>query len=265
MGIQDVLTIDFAGKIAVITGGASGIGLATAEVFRRCGGRVVVVDRAPDGSPAGEPFEHRIADVGDSRSVAAAVADIESEIGPIDILVNSAGVLQRTLPPEQENEKEWDQIVSTNLKGTYLCCREVGMRMAGRGSGSIVNVASVAGLCASPLHAYGPSKAAVISLTEGMAAEWGRSGVRVNAVAPGFTKTPPLALAFAAKFADETTVSEASALGRLVLASEVANAIAFLACDLAAAVTGVTLPVDCGYLVAGSWAAFGGLRPARPR
>lgn len=265
--MQGVLTIDLSGKIAAITGGASGIGLATADVFRRCGGRVVIVDRAPvaDCSAASEPFDQRFADVSDSRSVAAAFDAIESEIGPIDILVNSAGVLQRTLPPEQANEKEWDNIISTNLKGTYLCCQQVGMRMAGRGSGSIVNVASVTGLCANPLHAYGPSKAAVVRLTEGLAAEWGRSGVRVNAVAPGFTMTPPFAMALAVKYVDETTVSEASALGRLVQASEVANAIAFLACDLAAAVTGVTLPVDCGYLVAGSWAAFGGLRSARSR
>jgi len=85
-------------------------------------------------------------------------------------------------------------------------------------------------------------------------------GVRVNAVAPGFTRTPALALGAAAKYVDETVLAEASGLGRLVRSDEVANAIAFLACDLAAAITGVTLPVDCGYLVAGSWAVYGGLR-----
>jgi NAD(P)-dependent dehydrogenase (short-subunit alcohol dehydrogenase family) len=257
-----VLMIDLSGKIAAITGGASGIGLATADLFQQCGCRVVIIDRAKTDvkSLRSGQVEERNADVCDAAAVAAAVNAIEADVGPIDILVNSAGILERPLAPAEAKDKEWDRVVSTNLKGTYLCCRQVGLRMAARGCGAIVNVSSVAGLRSSPLHAYGPSKAAVINLTEGLAAEWGRMGVRVNAVAPGFTRTPALALAAAAKYADETLLAEASGVGRLVRPGEVANAIAFLACDLAAAITGVTLPVDCGYLVAGSWAAYGGLR-----
>jgi NAD(P)-dependent dehydrogenase (short-subunit alcohol dehydrogenase family) len=135
--------------------------------------------------------------------------------------------------------------------------------MAKRGSGAIVNVASILGVSSSPLHAYGPTKAAVISLTANLAAEWGRSGVRVNAVAPGFTTTPALSLAVGLQYVDAARLSEASALGRMVTADEVAASIAFLASDLASAITGATLTVDCGALAAGSWASYGGLHASR--
>src|ERR1700758_3125375 len=133
-----MLTIDLSGKIAAITGGASGIGLATADVFQQCGCRVVIIDRATTDvkSLRSGHVEERNADVCD----AAAVTAIERDVGPIDILVNSAGILERPLPPAEAKEKEWNRVVSTNLKGTYLCCRQVGLRMAARGCGAIVNV-----------------------------------------------------------------------------------------------------------------------------
>jgi NAD(P)-dependent dehydrogenase (short-subunit alcohol dehydrogenase family) len=251
-----VFSIDFTSRIVVVTGGASGIGLATAKLFRECGARVVALDRA-NLSQQITDIEYRYADVTDRASTEAALESIETDLGAIDVLVNSAGILERALPLGQASDKEWDRVISTNLRGTYLCCRYVGLRMAERGTGAIVNVTSVMGLRASPLRAYGPSKAAVINLTEGLAAEWGSAGVRVNAIAPGFTETPAVGLAAAAGLMSVERLARTSAARRLVAAHEVANAIAFLASDLASAITGVTLPVDCGYLVAGAWDPYG--------
>ncbi|MPZ54906.1 MAG: SDR family oxidoreductase [Rhizobiales bacterium] len=257
-----MLTIHFDGKLAAVTGGASGIGRATADVLAECGARVAILDHDTNAIAATPALgaSHHAMDVTDGAAIEAAIEALETACGGIDILVNAAGVLQPPRPPEALTEKEWDRTVTTNLKGTYLCCAKVGSRMAARGHGSIVNVASIAGLCSGPLHAYGPAKAGIINLTEGLAAEWGRRGVRVNAVAPGFTETPPLRLAFAVKHLNEDTLREATALGAILQPQDVAAAIAFLSSDLASMITGVTLPVDAGYLVAGSWAGYGGTR-----
>lgn len=192
----ELVPIDLTGKIAVVTGGASGIGLAAAQLMRACGARVAVLDRATL-DPSQQGLEYQPVDVTDRASIETAFAQVEDDLGAVDVLVNSAGVLERPLPVAQARDKEWDKVISTNLRGTYLCCRHAGLRMAERGHGAIVNVSSVTGLRASPLRAYGPSKAAVINLTEGLAAEWARNGVRVNAVAPGFTRTPATDIAFA--------------------------------------------------------------------
>lgn len=253
-----VLGIDLSGKLAVVTGAASGIGEAVADAFEACGARLVALDRVyPDEPSRQGRREQRYLDVCDAKLVAAVFDGIEAELGAIDLLVNSAGILQRPIGMERASDREWDRVIATNLRGTYQCCRQAGNRMAERRRGAIVNVASVTGLRSSPLHAYGPSKAAIINLTEGLAAEWGRRGVRVNAVAPGFTWTPAIAEATDARYVSREQMSQASAAGRLVHAAEVAQAIAFLASDLASAITGVTLPVDCGYLVASPWTPYG--------
>ena len=159
--------------------------------------------------------------------------------------------------------KIWDRVVEIDLRGTYVTCAAFGKRMAARGGGSIVTIASITGMRATPLHAYGPAKAAVISLTAGLAAEWGRSGVRVNAVSPGYTLTPPLQWAIDNGKRDLQSLEENSALGRLVDPSEVAKAVAFLASDEASAITGINLPVDAGWLTAGPHHTYGGIPGAR--
>jgi len=131
-------------------------------------------------------------DVTEKAPVEALIARTEEEQGPIAVLVNSAGVLQRTLAPADLTMKDWDLVARIDLRGTYVCCRAVGSRMATRCRGSIINIASVAGMRSGPLHSYGPAKAGVISLTECLAAEWGPVQVRVNAVSPGFTRTAAL-------------------------------------------------------------------------
>lgn len=255
--------MNFGGSIAVVTGGASGIGVACARTFAAHGARVVVADRNLAGAQALADEIHAAAvamDVGDDAAVETAAAEIEERIGPVSVLVNSAGVLQRTLPPDQLTLKEWDFVARIDLRGTYVCCAAFGKRMAARGRGAIVNIASVAGMRSGPLHSYGPAKAGVIHLTECLAAEWGHKGVRVNTVSPGFTQTPALDRGVETRTLDRDAMSRASALGRLVRAEEIAAAVAFLASDLASAITGVNLPVDAGYLVATPWASYGGLR-----
>lgn len=257
------LSIDLSGKCALVTGGASGIGLACARLLARAGARIVVADK--DGEAAaraaatlgGVDVEM---DIGDEASVDSAAVALSGKVGDIDLLVNSAGVLQRTLPPDRLGMREWDFVARIDLRGTYLCCARFGSQMAQRGRGAIVNIASVAGMRSGPLHSYGPAKAGVISLTECLAAEWGPKGVRVNCVSPGFTQTPALDRGFETRTLDESTLRQSAALGRLVDADEIARAVVFLASDWASAITGVNLAVDAGYLVAGSWASYGGLR-----
>jgi NAD(P)-dependent dehydrogenase (short-subunit alcohol dehydrogenase family) len=254
--------MSFSGRVAVVTGGASGIGAACARLLAEQGARVVIADRKPAAGPGGQAVA---LDVADENSVAAAAEEIESRIGPVAVLVNGAGVLQRTLPPEQLSLAEWDFVARVDLRGTYLCCAAFGARMAARGAGAIVNISSVAGMRSGPLHSYGPAKAGVIHLTECLAAEWGSKGVRVNTVSPGFTQTPALDKAKAAGTLDDATMAASTALGRLICAEEIAAAVVFLASDAASAITGANLPVDAGYLVATPWASYGGLRRREER
>jgi len=256
------MQLDFSGQVAVVTGGASGIGQACVQVLAAARARVVVADRNLAAAQAVAAAAGGIAvalDVGDDASVDAAVAAVEAQCGGPHVLVNSAGVLQRTLPPEELTLREWDFVARVDLRGTYLCCARFGAAMARRGGGAIVNIASVAGMGSGPLHSYGPAKAGVINLTECLAAEWGPKGVRVNAVSPGFTHTPALDKGMATR---TLAMADNSALGRLIQPREIAHAVAFLASAQASAITGVNLPVDAGYLVATPWASYGGLRRA---
>jgi NAD(P)-dependent dehydrogenase (short-subunit alcohol dehydrogenase family) len=257
------LEIELDGRCAVVTGGASGIGLACARMLAQAGARVVIADRDVVAAQraaqelGGTAVEM---DVGDEGSVESAAGHIHASVGEVDVLVNCAGVLQRTLPPEELSLKEWDRVARIDLRGTYLCCRQFGSAMARRERGAIVNIASVAGMTSGPLHSYAPAKAGVLNLTECLAGEWGPRGVRVNSVSPGFTLTPALEKGLASHTLEAPELAGNTALGRLVRAEDVAKAVLFLASDWAAAVTGVNLPVDAGFLVAGSWASYGGLR-----
>lgn len=252
--------------VAVVTGGASGIGAACCRVLAARGAEVVVLDRAEGPAKIvaaevkGVPW---VGDVGDERALDAAAAAIERAVGPVEVLVNSAGVIQVPLPPETLPMAAWDDVVKIDQRGTYVASLAFGRRMAARGSGAIVNIASIAGMRSMPLHAYAPAKAAVISMTECLAAEWGRSGVRVNAVSPGYTRTPALQAAIDKGERDVSNLEQNSALGRMVEPDDIARAVAFLASREAGAITGANLPVDCGWLVAPSWHTYGGVRPPR--
>ena len=188
---------------------------------------------------------------------------LKPELGPIRILIASAGIAQQARPPEGMKQSTWDKIVSVDLRGAWLTCTAFGQRMATSGGGSIVNIASVAGCIGTPLHAYGPAKAGVIAMTANLAVEWGRSGVRVNAVSPSHTLTPFVKDAIESGRRDLAELTDNTALGRIITPEEVAAAAVFLASQEASAITGVNLPVDAGWLTVGGWHSYGGVRPAR--
>lgn len=248
---------------AVVTGGASGIGEACCRELSSAGAEVLVLDRDLDRAAVvakeirGQAFS---CDVGDELNMKSCATRIEAEIGPVDILINSAGIFQDPQRPSELSMAKYDDVVRIDQRGTYVACVAFGMFMVARRNGSIVNIASVTGMRSVPLHAYAPAKAAVISMTECLAAEWGPAQVRVNAVCPGYTRTPALRAAIERGQRDPSMMTSNAAFGRLVEPEEVARAVAFLASPMASAITGVSLPVDCGWLVAPAWRTYGGLR-----
>ena len=254
------------GRVALITGGASGIGLATAGVLVARGWRVVIGDRdaarcdaaAATIGASSVPF-----DVVDETATKAAIDDIEARLGPVEALMANAGLIQGGGRPEDLGLAEFDRIIAVNVRGVYVSCLEAGQRMALRGRGGIVITGSVTAWRTAPLHAYAPSKAAVVHMAACLAAEWGRSGVRVNAVSPGYVATPPLQAAIDSGKRDPHLLTEGAALGRLVEADEIGRGVAFLLSDDAAAITGINLPIDAGWLAGANMSTYGGMRGAR--
>jgi NAD(P)-dependent dehydrogenase (short-subunit alcohol dehydrogenase family) len=243
-------------KVALVTGAASGIGAACARRFAEEGAAVASFDLA---APSGEAWEateeHAPAthvetgDVRDEGRVAAVVAAVLERLSRIDVLVNAAGVAGGG-PVHLIDLAEWDRVMDVNLRGTLLFSRHVIPAMLEQGAGSIVNLASVEGIEGfEGGSAYNASKGAVMILTRNMAIDYGRRGIRVNALCPGFIETPMLAglLSNEALAGVADAIREAHQLGRFGRPEEVANAALFLASDEASFVTGAALTVDGGY------------------
>jgi len=249
--------------VAVVTGGASGIGAACCRMLAARGAKVAVLDRDAAGATAvareigGRAFA---ADVTDEAQLTRVAAEVEAALGAVEILVNSAGIIQVPARPTELAMDVYDWVVDVDQRGTYLASVVFARHMLTRRRGSIINIASIAGMRALPLHAYAPAKAAVISMTACLAAEWGTAGLRVNAVSPGYTRTPALQGAIDKGERDVSLLENNAALGRLVEPDEIAKAVAFLASGEASAITGINLPVDCGWLAASTWATYGGVR-----
>lgn len=250
-------------RIAVITGGASGIGASCAKMLAGEGYRVVVADL---NHALATELAQKIGgvayalDVSDEAGVRRLADTVEQEVGPVYALINSAGITQMPLPPHQFEMAQWDKVQSIDFRGTYISCLAFSQAMLRRKQGAIVNISSVAGSRSMPLHSYAPAKAAVISMTQCLAAEWGPAGVRVNSVAPGYTLTPMLEEAINRGEREVSGALQNTPLGRLVLPEQVADAVSFLVSDRAGAITGVDLPVDGGWLVGCTWDMYGGLR-----
>lgn len=230
-------------SVVVVTGGMQGIGAAIVGAFTARGDRVAVLD-VQEGSP------YRC-DVSEAAQVEAAAARVERELGPVDVLVNNAGIAH-IAPSETLPEAEWRRSLDVMATGSFLCARAFGGRMLERRRGSIVNISSINATEAFPQRlAYCAAKAAVEMLTRVLAIEWADRGVRVNAVAPGVTRTEMVERAIATGAVDEQLYVGRTPLRRLAEPSEIADAVVFLASDRASFVTGTTLVVD------GGWSAFG--------
>lgn len=236
-------TLDFSGKIVLITGISGGFGLAIGKAFADCGATVVGIDR--DLSPTC-PFPGFRADVSKAGEVAEAFAGIDAQYGAPDILINNAGIREVKTIIDLEPE-EWDRVVGVNLNGVFYCAREAARRMRDHGGGCIINTASVAGqMGITHRPAYTATKHAVIGLTKNLALDLAKFKIRVNAIAPGTIRTP-LTEPY---YADPTFVADLEAvvpLGAQGTTDDVADAFLYLASPLASFVTGTTLVVDGGW------------------
>lgn len=257
----------FAGKRAIVTGGASGIGLATVERLVSEGATVAALDR--DVAPFEVPGVLAVqCDVADEHSVQAAYERLEQEWPTVDVLVNSAGIVRKSLSHEMPLEM-WDAVIGVNLTGSFLTSRAASAWMLRAGThGAIVSIASVDAHAADRTElAYNVSKSGILSLTRTMAIELGKAGIRVNSVSPGYVITP-MTLSNAARDPAVQKLLDGNfdrvPLGRGLRPEEIASACCYLASDDASGVTGQDLIVDGGlladtYLVAAMEAAVGRL------
>ncbi|MBX9362123.1 SDR family NAD(P)-dependent oxidoreductase [Streptomyces sp. WAC04114] len=245
---------DFEGLTALVTGGASGIGRATAELLAARGAQVAVLDLDP--SPVDEPLLAHRADVTDDASVRQAVAAVVADLGGLDVLVNNAGIgAQGTV--EDNPDDEWHRVYDVNVLGMVRTARACLPHLRASTHAAIVNTCSIAATAGLPQRAlYSATKGAVYSLTLAMAADHVREGIRVNCVNPGTVDTPWVGRLLDAApdpAAERSALEARQPTGRLVSPAEVAGAIAYLASPLSGATTGTALAVD------------GGMQGLRPR
>jgi gluconate 5-dehydrogenase len=248
---------DLSGKTAIVTGGSRGIGKEMAEGLAEAGANLMLCARREEwlnetvAEFAGRGFTvaGKTCDVSKAYDVEALVNEAVSQFGSVDILINNAGISWGAMPEDMPLE-QWQKVIDVNLTGCFLMAQAVGRQMLEQGSGSIINIASIAGLTSSangPFYAgYVASKAGLIGLTRELAASWGRRGIRVNAIAPGF---------FHSRLADavidiyERSIQENNVIPRVGNEGELKGVVVFLASDASSYITGQTIAVDGGMTV----------------
>jgi 3-oxoacyl-[acyl-carrier protein] reductase len=266
---------DFTGKVVLVTGASSGIGRATAELFGQCGASVAISylsnQAGAEGAVAaissnGVGFATQTtgsaatavatekaisiqADVVKTEDIRRMVKEVEDRLGPIDILVNNAGSLVERLKTLELTEQRWDEVIDLNARSAFFCAQAAIPKMLGKGGGSIINVTSIAarnGGAPGSIH-YSSAKAAMLTMTKGLAKEFATQGIRVNAVSPGVIDTP-----YHETFTAPDTwnnFSNVIPMGRVGRSDEVASVIAFLASDAASYICGETIEINGGLLM----------------
>jgi NAD(P)-dependent dehydrogenase (short-subunit alcohol dehydrogenase family) len=246
------------GAVAVVTGGAAGIGRATARLLASAGAQVSIIDRdstaaqrlVEEAAADGVRIAAEVADVTDEAAIEAAFSAVVERDGSLDLLVNNAGLAIRR-PSVELDLADWEKVVAVNMTGAFLCARAAARRMiaAGRG-GAIVNLGSIMSLSGGGLYpniSYQTTKGAIVNMTRALAVEWAPHNIRVNAVAPTYVRT-----GFIAPLLEQpemmARIEAMTPLRRLAEPEEVAAAILFLLSPAAVMITGVTLPVDGGFL-----------------
>ncbi len=244
---------DFTGKVALVTGGASGIGLAVAQAFAGRGTRLILLDRDPRVEAVAESMGGQgnhlglVVDVTDDAVLTAAVDRVVATCGRIDILVNNAG-FARLAPAEDVTMEDWDAHIALNLRAPFLMSRQVGRVMLAQGSGRIVNIASQAGIVALPHHvAYSAAKAAIINMSKILALEWGPRGITVNAISPTIVETELGRRVWAGEPGEAMKLRIPTR--RFAQPEEIALAALYLASGAAGMVNGENLVIDGGFTI----------------
>ena len=245
------------GRVALVTGGAQGIGLACVEALSEAGAYVYIADRnlkiAQEAQAAmkakGYAADVIEIEVTDSKQVDAAAARMMAEKGRVDILVCNAGIARSQTPAEDVTDEHWLNVIDVNLNGLFWCCRAFGKTMLAAGRGSIINIGSMSGFIVNKPQQqayYNASKAAVHHLTKSLAAEWGARGVRVNAVAPTYVNTPLTAQAKTNEAMMGAWI-DGTPMARMGEPDEIAAVVLFLASDASSLMTGSIVLADGGY------------------
>jgi len=249
---------DLKGRVAIVTGGGQGIGLACARALGEAGATVVVAEMQPDRVESataelkglGINAVGMALDVTKSAQVDEIAARVERELGPAHILVNNAGIAKSDVRAEDTSDEHWRLHMDVNLDGLFWCCRAFGRQMLDAGRGSIVNLGSMSAVIVNkpqPQAFYNASKAAVHHLTKSLACEWARRGVRVNAVAPTYIETPLLKFGMEEYPEMYRAWLEMTPMGRVGQPEEIASTVLFLACDASSLLTGSIVLADGGY------------------
>lgn len=253
-------------RVAVVTGGSSGIGEATAVRLAADGFDIAIVDVNKAGGDAaakavtakGRAGRFLACDVADAKAVEAVADTVEGEMGPVEVLVTAAGLIPNTESVLDMDMAFHERMWKVNYNGTLHCCQSFARRMVPRRRGAIVTLGSINSRAPLPLPAYNPGKAAVERLTQLLAVELGRHGIRVNSVGPTYVMTPPLREKVAAGQRDMKKIMGVHALPWLPEPKDIADGIAFLASEQARAITGILLPIDSGWLAGVPYRTYAG-------
>lgn len=248
------------GMVALVTGGGSGIGRAIALLFAAKGADIAVSDINLSSAEqtveeikqlGGRAIAIR-ADVSDVDDVDVMVSRVVKELGGLYILVNNAGIPGENLPTIESSVEHWDKVVRVNLRSTYLCSRRAGQWMVSKKSGKVLNIASIVGMSGFIARAsYGPAKAGIVNLTQTLAVEWAKYNINVNCIAPGYVVTPLDEDLIKSGRLNLELIEKRIPLGYRAQPDDIAKAALFLVSDDAKYITGVTLPVDGGWLAYG--------------